>query len=135
MIYRTLIALLIISLASLPVQAAEWFTDFSNKDLTWQAASTFVTVLDWGTTLDIVDRPEEYHETNWYLGEHPSRGKVNKYFAISIAVNWGIAWALPTDVGVFHKRVNPRRLFQYVWVGVETAAVANNLAIGLRFNF
>lgn len=117
------------------VCAAEWFSDFDKNDLMWQAGSTFVTVLDWGTTLDIVDRPDEFHETNWYLGEHPSRGKVNKYFAIVIAANWGIAWALPTDAEILNYHVKPRRWFQYVWVGAETAVVAHNLSIGLRFNF
>lgn len=135
MIRRVLVALAMVVLVGMPVHAAEWFTNFSKSDWLWQGGSTLATVADWGTTLDIVAKPDQYHETNWYLGEHPSRGKVNKYFSIAIAAQWGIAWALPTDAEIFNCHIKPRRWFQYVWTGVESAATAHNLAIGLRFNF
>ena len=117
------------------VLAAEWFTKFSKEDWIWSTADTVVTTMDWGQTLDIVDRGDTYHETNFYLGDHPSRGKVNTYFFIANAFQWGVSWALPTDAELLGFRFNPRRAFQVTWATVETTTVAHNYAIGLRFSF
>lgn len=103
-----------------------WAGDWSSADSARQWTYTALHIADWGQTLDIVGRPDEYHETNPLLGEHPSRGKVNRYMATTLAAHWLIASWLPAK---------PRRAFQYVTLTVEAGMVAHNYRLGVRFNF
>jgi len=81
--------------------------------------------MDWGTTLDMVDRPE-YYETNPILGKHPSKGNVNTYFACSMLLNYLLADFLPSDARTFWLGLN---------IFVSAIMVENNYSIGLRMNF
>lgn len=103
------------------------FDEWSKNEIGLQALSTGLQVVDWGMTLDIVDRGDEnYWEINPILGEHPDRGKVNTYFALSIVSNILIAHILPSD-------------WRKVWLGgrimVSGYLIDRNYGIGLRINF
>jgi hypothetical protein len=87
-------------------------------------------ILDWGTTLDIADRPFQYYEasplTANIIGVHPTRKAVHQFMAASLLLTLlactliGPAWA--------GKLV----LIRIITTGV---AVANNYWIGLRMAF
>lgn len=97
----------------------------------WTAGDTYrhatftgLMMADYLQTLEISRNPDKYYERNPILGNHPSQGEVTAYFAGSYALVTGAAMVLPAPY---------RDALQYVAIGVEAGAVANNFSIGLRF--
>ncbi len=69
---------------------------------TWTATDTTLQVtyltlhaMDWAQTLHIARNPQRYYETNHSLGQHPSEGRVNSYFALTGIANTALTVALP----------------------------------------
>ena len=91
-----------------------------------QGTSLTLNIIDWGQTLDIVDKPGEYYETNPILGDHPSRAEVNRYFAASMLSKILITHLLPSDWRKYWLGLN---------IGVSGYYVHNNYRIGLRVSF
>ena len=114
-----------------------WKPDpWSKTDISLEILSQGLLLVDWGQTLDIREREDEgYYEKNSYLGKYPSRGKVNKYFALSCLAHGLITWVLPVKWEVFGFTIHPRRLWQYGFIGVESPCVINNYQIGIRVNY
>lgn len=77
-------------------------------------------------TLRIADNPDDYHEHNPILGNHPSKSEVLAYFGVSYFVVTTAAIFLPPEI---------RPYLQYAVIGISAAAVGNNLSIGLGFGF
>ena len=90
------------------------------------ASSTLLLLVDWGQTRDIARRPEEYHETNPLLGEHPSMKKVDTYFA---------SWILGNFMATKLLQGKWRKAWQHAINVVQVGAVANNYKIGLNVRF
>ena len=90
--------------------------------------SIFITLclVDWGQTLNIADNPHLYYERNPLLGQHPSRGKVNTYFAIAIPLHIGVTYALPKKWRSFWLKGS---------IGVEVLCVGNNFVLGINTAF
>lgn len=103
-------------------RAADW----TRTDSAFQIASSALIVADWAQTREIAKHPERWRETNLILGEHPSRGKVNAYFAACLVGNAAIAYALPAPY---------RRWWQIATVVVEAGYVAHNYHLGIRVSF
>jgi len=99
---------------------------WTNEQKILQGTSLALRVADWGTTLDIADKPDKYREVNPILGDHPSKGRVNTFFASSIILNYLIADNLP---GKYRNK--------WLWFNVAVSAicVGNNYGIGLRMKF
>jgi len=116
-------AFIIIIMVLIPVggQAAD---KWSSQDIALEGVYLGLMVLDWGTTLDIAERPREYREFNPFLGAHPARAQVNVYFLASGILHVGITHFLPAKC---------RPYWQAVTIGISGASVANNLSIGLKF--
>jgi hypothetical protein len=64
-----------------------------------------------------------YCEQNPILGEHPTGGQVNTYFAASILGNALISYLLPPEW---------RAGWQYVSIGFQAVYVVNNFNAGIR---
>jgi hypothetical protein len=109
-------------LAAGRVEAADW----SRDDTARQVGVTLLLCADWMQTLDIAEHPDRFHEYNPILGEHPSRGRVNMYFAAAVVGVGVIAWVLPPKW---------RRWFQWGVIAVETACVVNNFGHGISLSF
>ena len=101
--------------------ADSWDAADIQREATYQVLSA----VDWGQTLDIANH-SGYHEQNAILGLHPSTGKINTYFAATSLLHAGIAYMLPPEL---------RTPFEYVTIGIEFGAVANNASIGLHVKF
>ena len=114
---KYLLLLLFIS----PAYADEWTTNDTYREITYQGLAA----IDWLQTRNIAKNPN-YYEQNPILGEHPSVGKVNAYFAITGLVHYGISKILPKEY---------RAPFQYVTIVVEGGAVAHNFSIGINAEF
>lgn len=131
------IACLILLAVLVASPAYSWEPDpWRKTDVALEVLSQGLLLVDWGQTLDIREREDEgYYEKNSYLGKYPSRGKVNKYFALSCLAHGLITWVLPVKWEVFGFTIHPRRLWQYGFIGVESPCVINNYQIGIRVNY
>ena len=99
---------------------------WTQDQIIMQGIVSGLNIIDWGQTLDISERPDEYREINPILGEHPDRGEVNRYFACSIALKILITHLLPSK-------------YRDYWLGGNIAIswylVDHNHRVGLRVNF
>ena len=105
------------------VQAGdEWTTE----ERATFAASSALLVADWAQTRKIARNAQMYSETNSILGQHPSVGRVNTYFATALLLNYVIGRSLTSRW----------RTAWFVAVGsVEANVVQRNLSIGLTVSF
>jgi hypothetical protein len=119
--------------------------DWSTADTVRQGVLTGLLVADWAQTRWLVkyegtpghcsavnlNLPDpcvsrSYSEVNGLLGEHPSTGKVNAYFAAAIVGHAAISYMLPRGW---------REGWQYVWIGVEANTVHHNRSLGIKLAF
>lgn len=118
--------------------------DWTKEDTYRQTALAALLVTDWAQTRWIVKNPQTTMqpssatgrpgpmqitsrvEGNPILGEHPSIGKVNNYFAASLVGHAAIAYLLPPEL---------RNVWQYGWLLLEADAVVHNRSAGVKFNF
>jgi hypothetical protein len=114
--------ILVIILMLIPSVAMSWDT----KDTYYQGAVIGTLLIDMAQTIKIADNPDKYYERNPLLGEHPSKEKVVGYFMGGIIAHTAIAMALPP---------NYRRIWQCVWIGVESLAIYHNYSVGVKLEF
>lgn len=101
---------------------AEW----TSADTKRQAIFTGVLALDWAQTRHIARNPDEFREINTVIGDHPTPGRVDGYFASSALVHFGISYLIPDRY---------RRVWQNVSIGFEAGVVARNVNLGIGFSF
>jgi hypothetical protein len=111
--------------------AADW--SWNKEDISLEVISAGITVVDWGQTLGIEHTRRV--ETNPILGDRPSRGRINRYFSAVMALHPLISAALPREAEPFGWKISPRLAWQYVYFGVEAAAISSNFRGGLRMSF
>jgi len=116
------IAAVVLIFASGLAHADGW----TGTDTLMLGASLGLKVVDWGQTRDIASRPQDYHENNRFLGEHPTSQQVDRYFALSIGATSAVAFILPQTY---------RRWFLGGVIVLDASAVMKNHQIGLRVNF
>ena len=99
---------------------------WTKEQVMLQGVSTTLAVMDWGQTLDIVDKPDQFYEVNPIIGKHPSRHRVNTYFALTSLAKIAITHILPSEQRKW-------------WLGLNIAIsgyfVKGNYRGGLRVNF
>lgn len=125
-------ALLLILLFATSSFAADW--SWTKEDVAREIISTGVTVIDWGQTQDIRNH-NGMVELNPILGRQPSRDSVNTYFGTVILLHPVISAILPRQAELFGFDLNPRLAWQYIYFGVEAAAISSNYRGGLRMAF
>lgn len=124
-----------------PVMAAEWEFDWkwNGQDYILQCFATGLNIIDWGQTRTISLNPNLYHETNPYLGLHPSVQQVNEYFIKQILGDILFTAFLPRITVYFkngdYLEINFRVLNQLDTVLKEYCAVSNNYRIGIYPQF
>lgn len=103
---------------------------WSAGDLARQAASLAVLGVDWGQTRTMAKDPAHYKElnpiTSRIIGEHPSTGQVNNYFATKAVTEALLANSLPPGF---------RQLYQYGNIGLEANAGRKNFKLGVGMTF
>lgn len=105
---------------------AHAFDDWDTTDKRLFIASEALLLADWLQTRQIVKNPDKYHETNRILGEHPSMGAVNLYFA-----SWMVGNYLLAD----YAGEKYRTAYLTGVVGVQFIVVRNNALLGLKIAF
>jgi hypothetical protein len=119
---KTLIVLLILLFPFTALAADEW----KKSEIRWEAAWQFSHGLDWLQTRYIAANPDEYREINPILGKHPSKQKVNIYFAAGAIIHPVISHYLPRKY---------RDVWQKFTFTASALNVGRNYAIGIRFEF
>lgn len=102
--------------------ADEWTTEDTYREVTYLALH----MADWSQSLDIADNPGKWHEHNPVLGSHPSRGKVNTWFAVTGLLHPVVSYVIPRPY---------REIWQYITIGVEIGCVGSNFNAGIGFGF
>lgn len=121
----TILLLALIFLMPLCVKADDWTPDDTKR----QIAASIAIALDWGTTRNFTKRYEEGYYEKWspmLIGSHPSTSRVDTVMSLWMVSNYFIARNL---------NKSDRKLFQYITIGVHSAATINNYSIGLRVDF
>ena len=138
---KTFITIVLITLFPINVIAIEPFfkpepAEYKKHDpsaWTWgdtvlQTIYTTFHVMDWSQTLHIARNPQKFTEANPILGKHPSEGRVNSYFALTLLGHTGISYLLPKPY---------RTIWQGTWIYVEYDVVQQNreAGIGISLSF
>jgi hypothetical protein len=113
------------------------FTSFSKEDWGRQIAYTMITGVDWRQTQTFTKKGKgQKEEKNIFLGKNPSRKKVDTMIGGSMLAHWVISYALPSeDIEIFGIETTPRKLWQYVWIGIGAESVCHNYHAGVRISF
>ena len=114
---------LLLALCLLPTTArAEWTT----TDTVMEATYAAVHVMDWRQTRVIAKSEGHWRETNGILGDHPSRDKVDTWFAGTLAGHAIISYLLPDKW---------RTTWQAITIGMEATTVVRNYQLGIKVAF
>jgi len=84
-----------------------------------------LTFADYRQTIYIAKHPA-YHEVNPILGEHPSVGKVNAYFAASFAAKNIVFWTLPDKY---------KAPFGLGMSAISAGLIIHNNCVGIKIDF
>jgi hypothetical protein len=116
--------------------SANAFDGWTKEDKELQLTLFIVSLMDYKTTKDIVEKRfyysddgilKERHENNPFLSNHPSKGEINRMFLLSLAGHTLITHILPEEY---------REVWQRFWVNTEIYAVNKNIRVDLiKINF
>lgn len=135
-IFWLLVAVFLLMLFIPSARAEYKFADnWTWEDTAWQGAFVAVLAADWAQTRYIAKHADEFHETNPILGKHPSTSQVDAYIAGCVLGHTLISLALPPKAEIFGYTINPRRIWQCIWIGVEAGYVIHNVSIGIKIRF
>lgn len=100
--------------------------DWDRTDYALGATAIAGLVVDWGQTRYIAKHPDTHFEKNRILGEHPSVGRVDAYFAGTIAGTLAFAnWLSPTN----------RKILLGTVTAVELVVTNRNRSLGVKIAF
>ncbi len=103
---------------------------WTSNDTLFEALFGVLVYVDWKQTIEFTQNPYQYpncHETNPFLGHHPSRTRINAVMGASLAAHALIAYALPQPY---------RGVWQFVWIGIEADVIHTNTVVtGVAIRF
>ena len=119
MVMKRLIVFVMLFVLTAPASA---FDKWDKPDIALATASLAVHAMDWRQTRHIAENPDKYYETNPVLGNHPSKGEVDVYFATTALAQIAIAHCLPSVY---------RKSWLGVMIGIGGASIYENCRIGI----
>lgn len=99
--------------------------DWRPADTVRQAAYLSLHYADWRQTIQLAEHPD-YHELNPIIGKHPSRQRVDNYFAATAVAHTAVSVMLPPRW---------RSRWQYFTIATQGLVVHHNYQIGWRVDF
>jgi hypothetical protein len=113
---------------------------WDRTDTAYQAAFVSLALVDWGQTRWMAGQEwtwdgQLHYELNPLMSRHPSKREVDFLVPLGIVTHTAIAVLLPNKWRVFDYELNPRRIWQVLFIGIETCAVGNNVLAGTRVEF
>jgi hypothetical protein len=119
---------MLLALASAQAWGGSFWSDDPITNTAMITANTLI-IADWAQTRHIADNPDQFREVGMaenFIGEHPSTGDVNRYFAISLALTNAMAYFMPED----------KKKWFYIGVSLyEADYVKSNMQIGIKGEF
>ena len=112
--------------AALVTPAAQAGDEWTSPQIEKAVALAALTVADWGQTRNIARHPYSWTERNPLIGEYPSVGRVDRYFAASMLLGAIALDALPTRW---------RDTALTVGIAYQAGFVAHNLSLGVAVRF
>lgn len=109
--------------------ATQAFDEWTPADSWREAAYLTLHTIDWAQTHAVARDPrwnDRDRELNPILGNRPSAGSIDRYFALTALAHVGVAVALPEKW---------RHTFQYVTVGFQAGVVARTYSFGVGARF
>ena len=110
-------------------------TGWNQEEVLLEGMIAGLHIADWIQTLKLSRNLGEYYERNPVIGKHPSKGRVNTCMGLFLAGKIIVPHYLPRDYNLWGWKIKPRKIFQYVTIGVSGYNVGRNYSIGLRFGF
>lgn len=123
---------ILITICTANAFAAEW--SWSKEDTIREVVSLGLTVVDYGQTNNI-RKHDGMIELNPILGRQPTLNAIKNYFHSVLWVHPLISAALPSKAEIFGYQLEPRKTFQWVYIGVEATTTVSNYRGGLRMSF
>ena len=99
------------------------FQDWSRADTARQVALSGLITVDWAQTREIATNPN-YYETNWMLGEYPTRTEVDLFMIASLCFHLIVPAMLKPKY---------RAAWQYTWMAERAYWVHSNYRFVVRF--
>ena len=93
---------------------------FSIKTL--KATANTLLVIDWAQT-HAIKNSDKHYETNQFLGDNPSKPKINLYFAAALLLN---------QFGTNHGSSAFQQLVQYGVISIEATYAFGNASMGFK---
>ena len=129
---KLIVAIFFVMVFTVSAHAYEFAENWTKTDTAWQATFLTLTTMDWIQTRWMVKQNfhwdgEYYHETNPILGDYPSLKAVDTYIPLAMLAHTVVAMAIPDTT--------LRRIWQCVWIGLESASVYKNYSLGVRLEF
>ena len=137
---KIILAIILCVVFSSPSYAYRFADKWSWSDTAYQGVFLTLLGVDYFQTRtmaknDWVLDGKHCREANPILGEFPSTKEVDVYFAGCALGHTLISAALPPKGKIFRFKINPRRIWQGVWIGVEAGVVGYNYSGGVRIEF
>ncbi|MDD5006347.1 MAG: hypothetical protein PHS93_09005 [Candidatus Omnitrophica bacterium] len=114
---------------------------WNKADTAYQATYLAITAVDmaqthWMAKQDWKWDGREYIEFNpLFFNKKPHQDAADIMIPLAMIAHTGIALALPPEYKVFGFEINPRRIWQMIWILTEAGAVGNNMGAGVRIEF
>lgn len=114
---RTVVVLFVLLLSG----CATW----TKTDAAMEGLYVVTHAVDYKQTRQAAKTPDDYKESNFFLGSHPSVKRIDTHFLLTGAAH----------VLVSHYLKKEKRLWQQVTMGWELIMVGNNYSVGLEVKF
>jgi hypothetical protein len=119
---RVLLKILVLFNLISPIGA---YASWSNEDTERQIAFTVLSFIDYKQTQEIVKDPTR-KESNFILGSNPAAQTVSIYFFCTTLGHYMVSKRLSDE---------NRKLWQQIWLIIETGYVGHNYKVGIRIRF
>lgn len=118
----------------------EFAEKWSKKDTAYQGVFLALLAVDYAQTHTMAKNDwwlngELLHESCPILPSRPSVKEVDLYFAGCAVGHTIVSLALPSEAKVLGYKINPRRIWQGIWIGIESGYVGWNYSLGVRIEF
>jgi hypothetical protein len=137
---KMLIAGLIILMFSSPVNAWEFGEKWTKTDTAYQLSYLAITTVDWAQTRWMTRQDwqwdgNNYKEMNPLFLDNKPHTDATWLIPVGMAIHTGIAMALPPEAKICGFKLNPRRIWQVIFICGEIGAVVNNATAGVKIEF
>ena len=137
-LHKLILVIIIIFSACTPIQ---------NNIRSWNKVDTAYQVAAMGITAVDLLQTHSMAKADWYFngrthtdicpffGRRPHQDTVDILIPAGMLLHTTIAVMLPPEAVIMGYKVNPRRIWQIVFTGIELGAVVNNFNHGARIEF